>query len=87
MSASEQQFVTGMLIICGIALIVKHVTHYLFYKTLTEKDSKLLESKKEVQNGDLSRHTVILALINFISRVAFFLNSAILGAMLLKGYL
>jgi hypothetical protein len=88
---SEQEFLTGIFIICVISLVIYYVSMFLFNITLSEEDSKYLElykpSDEPPKNHNLAKHTVILVCVNIVSKLALFFNSAILIACLLKEHI
>lgn len=88
MTESEIQFITGVCIICGISGFIFFLTLIVGNGTMTEKDRNLLENDEELKNGEMfEKHTVILACVNVISELVFFIHSAILVSLLIKEYI
>lgn len=84
MSESEAGFIYGLQIIVGISAVVMVISERLFYKYLKPDEREALEKQLPMEFGS---KVVILAIVNYISRFTLFINSAILVAVLLKGYL
>lgn len=87
-SPSEIEFMKHLTVLILIALAIRSISYICFIKTLSEKDVKLLESFKSednyVQSHKISKHSTLLVLIHYIMGFFIFVNSAIIGAMLLR---
>lgn len=82
------ELVNGLAIACIVSFIVKYIAHFLFLVTLSEEDLAFLERKDtSIQGHKLRTITVILVGIHFFSGLFFFVNSAIIMAVLLRRFL
>lgn len=79
MSISEQEFIYGLLTLCIISFVIKHVSMFVFIDTLSEEDKAFLE--KEQPENVTGKITYVLTCIYFIASLSFFINSAILVAI------
>lgn len=84
MTESEVGFIIGVFIITCVSATFYLLSLIAFNVTLSEEDAKTLSYDEPPENATLAKHTVILAMVNFISQLSFFINSAILVAIGLK---
>lgn len=87
MSPSELDFVWGLFYITFASFVFKHLGYMLFKFTLSDKDNetlgKSLNSDGNLNPGEISTHTVVIALLVKVCEVSCFVNSAVLAGLLL----
>lgn len=84
MTQSELQFLQGLAIISVVSFIVKHVAMTIFNYSLNDEEKNVLENQTD---GEIRRSTMVLGVIYYIAHCSFFLNTAILVAIYIKGKL
>lgn len=91
MSKSEIGFLIGLFGIVVFSYVTKYIFIALFTATLSPEDkdniAKALNSGRQLKEGEIAQHSVILACIVSFMGLSLYVNSAILVALLIKGFI